>query len=882
MKGALFERYSMDSIHLTKLIKRMKNTHYVLVIIIFFLGLISCLDQKKISENQSILTTDEVSFTWSLDSLDISNGISFITHTISNNGKDSLGIEWGLYYNQIMGGPDQSSLPSSVNVTKMSGTFFRITPTSEFPNLAPNTSYSYSYKMNVPVIRKSDVPIGIYIVSGDDSPKSLNNIVVKGLESEDLTGLKVESPESRFKENSLYSKADMNISEMIIPSPKGMKLSEGNLTLNNSISYTASEGLENEIFWLKRILGQSFDGSLTEEINGNIKLELDTEKSMKEGAYILGIDGQGISITSSNKSGILYGISSLSQLINAGHYQDKSMELVFPYLSINDSPDYDYRGLMLDVSRNFHSVESVKSILDMMAFYKLNKFHFHLGDDEGWRVEINDLPELTEVGGRRGHTTNEVKSGYLQPAYGSGPHPSPDLSYGSGWYSRSEYIDLIRYAGERHIEVIPEFDMPGHARAAIIAMKVRYNKYMKEGNKKEAEKYLLSDPNDSSEYNSAQGYGDNSFCVCRESTFTFVEKVLQEVIAMHDEAGVPLKTFHSGGDEVAYGSWQKSPICQDFLKANSESISSTDELQPYFTQRYMSIIAKYGLVTAGWEEYALKNSSEGHHGKELNPKFFGQNMQPYVWNATWGWGREDMAYQLANAGHKVVMCNSAQLYFDMAYNMDPDESGLMWTGMVDATNPFYLIPEDIYAIPQKKNNVGAVVNDDLFTNHVRLTDEGKKNFLGIQGHLWSETVTSNDKIQYYLFPKTLSLSERAWNAYPEWGNIESKEERWAEMQEDWARFTNVVGQHHMPILDHLFGTINYRIPLPGIQKIERKIHANVRYPGLVLRYTTDGSEVTETSDIYSSPLDADNKIKTIKMKAFATNGRSSRTSELDL
>ena len=839
---------------------------------------LSCSEEQRVDGTDRQLSTDNLIFTWTLDSLDLVNGASYITHTITNLFEDTIGQNWVLYYNQIMGGPDQNSLPPSIQVDKFNGTFFGIMPTDEFLPLPPNQSFSYSYKMNVPVIRKSDTPMGMYVVMDNGNPLIINNVNAEGLEIDDLGRLPVETASTRFEQNKIYGKEDLSLVEKLIPFPKEIMKQEGALNFGNKLTFYAHDNLNAESEWLVHLLSNYVDIQKNQnESDAVINIKMDESADSRTGAYSLSVDEKGITIESENNEGILNGISTLAQLLAES---DDNDEYKLEYMNIVDWPDYEYRGLMLDVSRHFHSVKSVKSILDLMSLYKLNKFHFHLGDDEGWRVEINDLPELTEVGARRGHTMNEVKSGHLQPAYGSGPHPSH--SYGSGWYTREEYIDILKYAAARHIEVIPEFDMPGHARAAIMAMKVRYDKYMAEGNKEAAEQYLLSDPNDQSVYNSAQGYGDNSFCVCRESTFTFVEKVLQEVIKMHEEAGAPLKTFHSGGDEVAYGSWQKSPICQDFIKANNESISNTDELQAYFTQRYMSIIAKYGLVTAGWEEYVLKNSSEGHHGKELNPKFFGQNMQPYVWNATWGWGREDMAYQLANAGYRVVMCNSAQLYFDMAYNMDPDESGLMWTGMVDATNPFFLIPENIYSIPQKKNNVGAVVSNDLFDGHARLTDEGKENFYGIQGHLWSETVTSNDKIHYYLFPKTLSLSERAWNAYPEWDLISDINDRWEIMQKDWGTFANKVGQQHLAILDHVWEGVNYRIPLPGIKVIDNKIHANVRFPGLTLRYTSDGSSVNENSTVYNDPFEIEEGVSIIRMKAFNTKGRSSRVSILKL
>ena len=835
-------------------------------------------EKKQVSVPSKKLSTNDVSFTWQLDSLNLEKRVSYITSTIHNNTDSTLTNSWSLYYNQILGGPDQSSLPKEIIVKRHSGTFFSIHPSETFQELKANSSFSYSYEMQVPIIRECDVPIGMYIVQDESEPLLLENVEVKGLNQSVLKDLPLENPERRFVENQSTTRMSLMPFDMIIPRPKRTRDLGGLFTFKHNISYSTSEGLEREAKWLKTILSQSFTGDITESESGQIQLVIDKAYQESEGGYYLNINDNGVLITANHPEGIFNGISSLGQLVSPKSYQNPSRTIQVSYTEIYDGPAYPYRGIMLDVSRNFHEVESVKKLLDAMAFYKLNKLHFHLGDDEGWRVEIPGLPELTEVGARRGHTLDEVKSGFLQPAYGSGPHPDPKDSYGSGWYTRDEYIDILRYATDRHIEVIPEFDMPGHARAAIIAMDYRYEKYMAAGDKEKAEQYLLSDPTDSSKYRSAQGYGDNSMCVCRESTFDFVEKVLSEVVEMYEEAEAPLKVFHSGGDEVAYGSWQKSPICQDFIKANSESVSNTNGLQPYFTNRYKSIIAKYGLVTAGWEEFVLKNSSAGHHGKELNPKFIGENMQPFVWNATWGWGREDMAYQLANAGYKTVMCNSAQLYFDMAYNMDPKESGLMWTGMVDTKNPFFLIPDDIYAMPYKKNNIGVVVDDRLFDNHVRLTEEGRKNMLGIQGHLWSETVVNAEKIDYYLFPKTLGLSERAWTGSPSWPMIEDTDERWETMQKAWHEFANKVGQRHLPILDHIFGGIDYRIPLPGITSSDNQMMTNVRFPGITMRFTTDGSEPDENDPIVRGPIDGIN----IKVKAFSTSGRSSRTSELNI
>jgi len=249
----------------------------------------------------------------------------------------------------------------------------------------------------------------------------------------------------------------------------------------------------------------------------------------------------------------------------------------------------------------------------------------------------------------------------------------------------------------------------------------------------------LEDFEDASEYKSAQGYNDNAMCVCKESAFIFIEKVIDELAKMYKEADVHFYVFHSGGDEVAYGAWQKSPICQKFIEAN-DSINSTDDLHAYTLKRLKKILAKHKVISAGWEEIVLKHTKAGHQGTEIDTNFVSENVRPYVWNAVWGWGREDMTYKLANLGFKVVMCNSAQLYLDMAYNTDPNEIGLSWSGYTNTKSPYDLVPYNIYKT--------AKVDDyeNFVKEKVQLTEFGRENLLGIQGQVWSETLTSKANI----------------------------------------------------------------------------------------------------------------------------------------
>ena len=223
-------------------------------------------------------------------------------------------------------------------------------------------------------------------------------------------------------------------------------------------------------------------------------------------------------------------------------------------------PRFAYRGLYLDVARNFQQPETIKQAIDMMAHYKLNRLTFGVSNDEGWRLEIKGIPELTEIGSRRGHTENELD--HLYPAYGSGPYPDAKENHGSGFYSREQFIDLLQYAQKRHVEIIPEINFPGHARAAVKSMEARTKRIKDSGSSEPA--YTLHDPNDQSEYSSVQAYNDNVICPCQESVYQFLEAVVSDLVTIYQEADVKFNTVHTGGDEVPAGIWQKSPLCIRF------------------------------------------------------------------------------------------------------------------------------------------------------------------------------------------------------------------------------------------------------------------------------------------------------------------------------
>ena len=199
------------------------------------------------------------------------------------------------------------------------------------------------------------------------------------------------------------------------------------------------------------------------------------------------VDPQGVRIVGASPAGVFYGLQSLRSLLPA---PTPAKGLVLPALAVVDAPRFGYRGFMLDVARNFQPKPLVLRTLDLLARYKINVFHFHLTEDEGWRLEIPSLPELTAVGARRGHTLDSSR--FLPPAWGSGP--DVDRPWGSGFYTRADYIEILRYAAARHIEVIPELEMPGHARAAVKAMEARFRERSAAGDAEGARRYLLERP----------------------------------------------------------------------------------------------------------------------------------------------------------------------------------------------------------------------------------------------------------------------------------------------------------------------------------------------------------------------------------------------------
>ena len=633
----------------------------------------------------------------------------------------------------------------------------------------------------------------------------------------------------------------------ILPSVKKAVAIEGdNVVLGGKVALAFPENFAGEAKLLKEKLTGLYGLEVVGNASVKIVLEelLDRKEAVNDEYYTINIGDNLIKISAATPHGIFNGTQTLLSML-----KDKQTPYLLEAVSIRDYPDLAYRGQMIDIARNFTAPENLKKLVDIFASYKLNVLHFHFCDDEAWRLEIPGLEELTAVGSRRGHTTDESQC--LYPCYDGGYDPDAK-TVGNGYYSREEFIDLLKYAAERHVRIVPEIESPGHARAAIVSMKARYNKYF-ETDPGKATEYMLSEPEDTSRYVSVQYYTDNVMNVALPSTYRFMEKVIQELNAMYQEAGLSLYTVHLGGDEVPRGVWMGSPKCQELMK--EKGMTKAHDLSEYFITQMADVMQKNGLKFSGWQEVALGHTEEAHQ------QLRGQAAGVYCWNTVPG--SDEVVYQTANNGYPVILCNVGNFYMDMAYNGHPDERGLDWGGYVDESVSFSMLPFSIYRSLRVDMAGNPIDLNNAEKGKTALTEIGKKHIMGVQGQLFAETIRSFDGVEYLLFPKILGLAERGWNAHPAWENLSDIREEQA-FNQALALYYEKISKSEMPYWAK--NGINFRLPQPGLLVKDGNLYANVAIDGAEVRYTTDGSEPTAQSTLWKEPVKCGSLV--VKAKTF--------------
>ncbi len=439
---------------------------------------------------------------------------------------------------------------------------------------------------------------------------------------------------------------------VIIPKPQKLIPGNGKFLLTKQTRYFSDTSLaKNAIKYLQKHLKQNAGyllkrGSVSK--NNSIHFHYDPGKIKKPEAYKLHIEKNQITIEAGDKAGFFYAVISLMQLMDTGIWGEtrsskRQKSWPIPSCTIEDHPRFKWRGMMLDTSRNFFSTAYVKKFIDRMAQHKLNRFHWHLTDDEGWRIEIKHYPRLTKTGARRGPGTKLPFSTY--PAM-----RGPKNKMQSGYYTQKDIREIVAYAKARSIEILPEIDIPGHAKAAIVA-------YPK----------LLQDPKDKSHYRSVQKVTNNTINPGMESSYIFLENVISEVSGLF-----PFGYIHLGGDEIPKGAWKNSPAVHDLMQ--KKGLKNAKEVQNYFFSRLDKILAKNQRKMIAWQEVSQGKAKLRHN------------------NIFMAWKSKKSGIKISKQRRNVIMAPVQYLYFDQQYTRSKREPGHTWSTPVSTQKTYAFNP----------------------------------------------------------------------------------------------------------------------------------------------------------------------------------------------
>ena len=547
----------------------------------------------------------------------------------------------------------------------------------------------------------------------------------------------------------------------IIPKPAEMQVKDGFFKVNKSTVVVLPDKLPSS-----ELLHDMMDHAVAGSKGGTLKIArhdvkknairfvLDkTNPDKATESYSLEVDGKGVTITSGSDKGLFYGAQTLLQLMSKDG---------IAFASIKDEPRFPYRGYHLDVSRNFFPKEFIIKMLDWMAFYKLNTFHWHLTDGAGWRIEIDAYPKLTSDAAFR--PIADWKT-WWDGDRKFVPEGTPG-AYG-GYYTKKEVREVVAYAASKHITVIPEIEMPGHSEEVFVAY---------------PELSCSGIP-----------YKNSDFCIGNDSTFTFVEQVLTEVMELF-----PSRLIHIGGDEASKKAWGECPKCQQRMK--NEGLSDLDELQSYMIRRVEKFLNSKGRRLVGWDEII-----EGGLAPEAT---------------VMSWRGVEGGIKAAKDGHDVIMTPGNYMYFDF-YQADPKTQPAAIGGFTPV--------KQVYSY----NPMPAELNET----------EGK-HILGVQANTWTEYMPNADHVEYMVFPRLLALAEVAWTP--------QELRTWADFKPRMNSHVNLLkkgGVNAFTLSDDIEITM-------AVDTLNRQIKVMFdaeKYPAEI-RYTTDGSMPTTASAMYKDTI----------------------------
>ena len=766
---------------------------------------------------------------------------------IKNVTGQALGSDWQFFFNQFS---RSVTLPAGcpVDIEEVSTTYYRIKPNASYKALAAGDSLVIDMLMDGSFVSKCFMPAGGHVVmAGDMAHPQAVNIHCSPLDKPGQWRDHKAYPDGNYMY--AYNEAINGFGDGytgndydIFPAPKQVDIEDGFTQVGSLVTiktgkmfqwggYKRAKNLLASELKKRGIYASSGQGTV-------IKLLLDKKLSSNREYYSLRVHDGEITIMGVTQAALMNGVTTLVAALD--HSKGHRLQNCF----VIDWPDFGYRGVMLDIARNHVAKrDQMKRFIDLLAYYKFNTVQFHFTDDEAWRLEIPGFPELTQVASRRGATLDE--KGYLAQIFDGNGNPDDQSQCANGYLTRAEFIDLLRYAWARGIRIIPEIETPGHARAAIVAMK---NRAMSNPG---AEQFRLWDEKNENVYTSAQSYHDNVLNVASDDVYRFVDRIVAELQLMYKEAGLKLEIVHLGGDEVPQGAWAKSPDVQALMQR--EGLKTQHEVSEYYIKRISALLEARKIRIEGWQEVALDHKPE--FNAVMTPRVAGVN----AWSTVGS--HSDVPYRLANDGYPVILSNVTNFYMDMAYSWHQNEQGLHWGGKVDEFDAWCALPANIYASARTAVDGTPINITTAGDGKVKL--EKPENIIGVQAQLWGETLRSFDEVQYMMLPKMMGVSERAWTAIPEWSKDLTNTAAYSEARH---QYNLKIGTRELPLL-HSMG-FNFRVGPPGIKLVDGMLEINTQYPDELVTYTLDGSEPTIESARWTAPVPVKNQPQVIKAKAF--------------